>query len=917
MPRISKLLTAALFATTSLSPAAFAQVEPAVADDQTTTGDTVSETSETGSEIIVTGTRETGTKVADSATPITLLSEDAIGRVGVPNLNKSLTQLVPSFTAQTQGTDMASFSLSARLRGVSPNHTLVMVNGKRRHGNSILQVINGAFGGSAAPSIDLIPPDAVQRIEILQDGAAAQYGSDAIAGVINIILKSNTSGVSAKTSVGEYYDGEGRTYSASGNIGLPVGDSGFLSLTLFQRSNDFTTIGDGQFTVKNLNGSRNTTVSAAFAPIYDSIIARDADAEINGGQPKSQLYIAQYNFGYEFDGFEVYSFGDVSYRHGDALQGYRPPNRICSSSALPGTCLQSTITDGLVPHIEVKQDEFSITNGIRSESGDWNWDLSGTYAEDVAKVFTTGSANASLFTTTFNAGRNASFCAVNNCTTMTAAQIATAANASPTAVAAGQAAGTTPSAFFDGSFKFTQFVGTLDVRKEFEVGFVQPLTFAFGAEYRKETYGISQGDAGSLFIEGGQSFPGYAASDATTIKRNAQSVYANVIAKPAPDWTVDLAGRFEHYSDFGDTVIGKATTRYDFTPGFALRATASTGFRAPALAESGYSATNVGPTSAVLQLAPSSPGAAAAGFGALKPEKSLNFSAGTVLRPTSRLIVTLDGYYIRIKDRIVSSGTIVGQDAAPFPTPAVRRTNLINGIQAFTLVQTAITASGKSLDPTVLQSGSLSLQTFTNGIDTRTVGLELSARYPVYFDFGTLDLTLGANYNETKVTKNRLGNLFNLQAQAIIETSSPKFKSVFGMLFTSGRFTANARATYFSKTVALVQPNAFSTTVRPVQGDGTPGYYEGAVKAALVADLELAYDLTDFLNIAVGADNIFDKKPEIPALVADYNPASPAVGWLAGRSPYVNNGGTINAPYTGGPYGTNGGYYYARLSLKF
>ena len=364
-------------------------------------------------------------------------------------------------------------------------------------------------------------------------------------------------------------------------------------------------------------------------------------------------------------------------------------------------------------------------------------------------------------------------------------------------------------------------------------------------------------------------------------------------------------------------MIGKLTTRYDFSPMFALRGTVSTGFRAPSLAESGYSSTNVGPTSAVLQLAPASAGAAAAGFGALKPEKSLNFSAGMVFRPTPRLIVTLDGYYIRIKDRIVSSGTIVGQDATPFPTPAVKRTNIINGKTAYDLVQSVIAASGKSLDPTVLQSGSLSLQTFTNGIDTRTWGLELSARYPIDLSFGKLDLTLGANYNDTKVINSRLGTLFNLQSQAIIELASPKFKSVFGMNFSSGRFGLTSRATYYGKTTALVQPNAFSTTVRPITGDGTAGYYAGVVKAAVIVDLEVNYDLTDFLNLAVGADNLFNKMPEIPDLVADYNPASPAAGWLAGRSPYVNGGATIGAPYNHGPYGTNGGYYYARLSLKF
>lgn len=859
-----------------------------------------------GDEIIVTGTREVGTKAADAAAPIQLLSQDAISRVGQPNLNQALTQIVPSFTAQTQGTDMASFSLSARLRGVSPNHTLVMVNGKRRHGNAILQVINGAFGGSAAPSIDLIPPDAVQRIEILQDGAAAQYGSDAIAGVINIITKSNDSGVTAKGTIGQYYDSEGLQYAVSTNFGLPIADAGFINVSLFHRWNDFTTIGDGQFQAINLTGNTPTNVSAAFKPLYDALNARNGTADINGGQPRSTLNVGFVNAGYDFGDVQLYAFGDVSRRHGKALQGYRQPNRVCVDTANPATCLQRTITDGMVPWIEVISNEFSATAGIKGEVSEWNWDLGFTYAEDLAKVYTTHSANASLFNDTFNRARSAYLLANPGATANSAA-----------AIAAGQAGAFTPSDFYDGSFKFTQFTTTLDIRKEFDVGFENPLTFAFGGEYRKETYGIAAGDEGSRYVEGGQSFPGYALSDASSLKREAIGFYGNLIVKPVANWTVDIAGRYEHYSDFGDTVIGKFTTRYDFSDAFALRGTVSTGFRAPSLQESGYSATNVGPTSAVLQLAPSSAGAAAAGFGRLKPEKSFNLSGGIVVRPTPRFVLTLDGYYIRIKDRIVSSGNITGQDQTVFPTPGIRRTNIINGLTAYDLVQNAIRASGKSLDPTVLQSGQLSIQTFTNGIDTETWGLELSARYPIELGMGKLDLSLGANYNKTKVTNSRLGGLFNLQSEAIIEQSSPDFKTVLGALFTSGGFSANLRATYYSKVVQLVTPNAFSAnSLRPITGDGTPGYYGGEVKPAVIADLELGYDLTSFLNFAVGANNLFNKKPEVPELVADYNPA--VAGWLlAGRSPYVNGSGSINAPYNHGPYGTNGGYYYARVTLNF
>lgn len=904
MPRYTRFLTAALIASTALTTAAMAQdVAPQAAD--TTTPDA-------GAEIIVTGTRASGQQAAQSATPIQLLSQDAITRVAQPNLNQALTQLVPSFQAQTQGTDMSSFSLSARLRGISPNHTLVMVNGKRRHGNSILQVINGAFGGSAAPSIDLIPPDIVKRIEVLQDGAAAQYGTDAIAGVINIILRSDTEGGTIRLNAGQYYDGEGTTYSASGNFGMKIGESGFFDLSLFHRRNDYTTIGDGQFSVRNLDGRRANNVPVLFQPIYDSIIARGADANINGGQPKSQLNLAFYNAGYDFGGAELYSFGNVSYRHGDALQGYRIPRRICETTAGtdPALCLQRTVTNGMVPHIEVKQQEFSTTNGVRLDIGEWNVDGSVTYAEDKSTILTTKSAAASLYADTFARAKAA---AIAGGATVAAANAAAAAFANASA----------PDYFYDGSFKFTQFVGNLDVKRPIELGLAEPLNFAFGFEYRKETYALTPGDAQSTYFEGGQSFPGYTTGDASSLKRNVQAGYVDLALKPTDAWMIDLAGRFEHYSDFGNTTIGKLTTRYDFSPAFALRGTVSTGFRAPTLQEAGYSSTSVGPTSAILQLAPSSPGAAASGFGALKPEKSLNLSGGVVLRPVPRLIVTLDGYYIKIRDRIVSSGNIIGRNAVPIGSSAAVEqaarvlTPLINGLTPYQLVLNSIIASGKGLDPSVVEFGTIGLGTFTNGIDTRTVGLEFSARYPIDTGIGNFDLSLSANYNKTKVTKSKLGTLFNSNSIAVIEKASPDFKSVFNALYTTGPFAANLRATYFSKTAQLVQPNSLSTAPRPIADVwGGPGYYEGVVKPAVIVDLELSYDVTEFANVAVGANNLFNKMPEVPGLVPDYDPNNPS--WRAAtRSPYVNGGGAINAPYNFGPYGTNGGYYYARATIKF
>lgn len=892
MNRISKACCSILLASTALT-AAHAQEVP---DDQ--------------GDIIVTGTRSVGTQVAESAAPIQLLTEDALSRVGQPNLNQALTQIVPSFQAQTQGTDMASFSLSARLRGISPNHTLLLVNGKRRHSNAILQVINGAFGGSAAPSLDLIPTDAIQRVEIFQEGAAAIYGSDAIAGVINLILKSNDSGATVKGSIGQYYDGEGMQYSGSGNFGLPIGDSGFLNVTLFHRRNDVTTIGEGQFTARNLDGSTNSSVSSAFRPIYDALNARDGTSGINGGQPKSQLNIGFFNAGYDAGDVELYAFGDVSYRHGDALQGFRPPNRVCASfndpitnvrvPSSPEYCFQPTVAGGMVPHIEVKQEEFSLTGGAKGDISGWTWDLAVSYSEDVARVFTTRSANAAAFSKTF-------------IDAYTAARLAGASQ--PDAAIAGQAGAFTPRDFYDGKFVFTQFTSTLDITKDIDLGMPEPVTLAFGGEYRRESYEIGAGDELSRYFEGGQSFPGYGIDDAGKVKRNSKSGYLNFILHPLEGWTVDIAGRVENYSDFGTTTVGKLTTRYDFSDAFAVRGTISTGFRAPSLQEQRYSANSVGPTQATLQVLPGTPASLAAGFGALRPEKSTNISLGTVIRPVPKMVISLDGYYIKIRDRIVSTGSIRGQRARQFPTPGSRigidePGELINGLTPYDLVTSVIRASGKNLDQTVIQSGDLSIQTYTNGIDTETWGAEFSARYPLELDFGMLDLSLGVNYNDTKVVRNGLGNLFNLQAQAIIEQASPKWKGVFGALFTSGGFAANMRATYYSKTVALVTPNVTSTTTPPIAGT----YYEGVVDPAVIFDLELAYDFTESVNVAIGANNLFNKIPEIPPLVADYDPTT----WpTTGRSPYINGSGSINAPYNHGPYSTSGGYYYARLTFKF
>lgn len=822
-----------------------------------------------GGAIIVTGTRAVGMQAAEAAAPIQVLSEETLSHVGQPNLNQALTQIVPSFTAQTQGTDMSSFALSARLRGLSPNHTLVLVNGKRRHGSGILQVIAGPFQGSAAPSIDLIPPDAVSRIEVLQEGAAAVYGTDAIAGVINLILKDQTEGGSFKVTGGQYYDSEGEMFSASGNVGFKLGEDGYFNLTAFHRRQDYTTVGTGQVQVTRLDGTLQPT-----APAQWSNLAGDALSGINGGQPKSYLTEVFYNMGYDFGGIELYSFGDYAHRIGYAKQGYRHPKRICyetgnlggsvtTAAYNPSICYANTGVAGMVPLQHVTQDEYSFTVGAKGEVSGWNYDLSTTYGSDRNDIWTERSAHREVWQESFAASRLPGSTVTPN----------------------------TPDKAYDGGFRLSQTTVTADVRKEFDVGMAEPLTFAFGGEYRRDTYEIVAGDFYSTYKTGVQSFPGYKSTDAGDFKRSSRAGYLNFILTPLDGWSVDLAGRYEDYTDFGDTTIGKITTRYDISDAFAIRGTASTGFRAPTLAEQKYSTINVGPTSAVAQLPAGTPAALLLGFNSLKPEKSTNLSAGFVVRPVPKLAITVDGYYIKIKDRIAGTA----------PRFAVQGGVVQPGGAA---IFNALAAAGIVLDAALPNVG---VASFTNGIDTRTWGIDFSAAYPVMLDFGRLDLSLTANYNQTKITKNKIPAVFSAVSESYIEDASPDYKVVAGFLFSSGRFKLNARETFYGKTSVLVTPGVSATALTAA---GLPTTYDGAVKATALTDLEASYDLTDSVTFSVGANNLFNKRPEIPALLQ-------GVTIPAGTSPYVNGSGTYNAYYGHGPYGTSGGYYYARIDFKF
>ncbi|QJD91135.1 TonB-dependent receptor [Duganella dendranthematis] len=774
--------------------------------------------------VIVTGTRSSGIKVENSASPIQVLDSASLARTGQPDLIQALAQNLPSFTAQAFGGDAANLTLSARLRGLSPNNTLVLINGKRRHGTANLAVLGGPYQGGAAADLNYIPVSAIDHIEVLQDGAAAQYGSDAIAGVINIILKSNNHGGTATANGGGYSDGGGRTLDGSANIGVEPFQDAFLSLTAESKYHGYSDRG----------GIDPRVVDPANVALYPGMFQEPGYPHVNKIQGDAQyhLSVVAANFGWDISpDSQLYAFATAGRKEARAYENYRLPSR-----------LPKIYPTGFSPKETMKEEDFAFTGGYKTKAAGWNIDLSSTYGRDKARIGVADSGNVSLFNDT----------------------------------------GFTPTVFSAGAFIASQLTTTLEASKEFDIGWAKPLNIAGGIEHRIDKYEIEAGDEASRYKEGSQSYPGFSLTDAGSHRRTNKAAYLDFAGNPIADLTLDLAARYEHFSDFGNAKVGKFTTRYDFSPVVALRGTVSNGFRAPTLAESYYSATNVSPGSAFVQLAPNSAGAKLVGVDGLKPERSTNFSVGLVLNPASNLSMTLDAYQITIRDRIVGSGALNGS-GADVVSPAV---------------VAAIKANGNVLDSSVTTTG---INIFSNAVNTRSRGVEfvttLNERYGTA---GSVDWSIAANYNKVEVIKiNQVPaqllpqTLLDRTAISDLETASPKMRLNLGALWKIGNWTVNLREAIYGKSSEWQHP------------DGSSNYYLTKIATKAITDLEVGYKLNSAWSLAVGANNLFNTYPN------GINP-----GMLAEQRGNNDNGAVTVLP-SFSPFGINGGYYYARANYKF
>jgi iron complex outermembrane recepter protein len=884
--------------------------------------------------VIVTGTRVQGMTAADSAAPITVLGTDALTHgTGSADLRQALGQTIPSFTAQQFGNDTANLTLSAALRGLSPNDTLVLINGKRRHYTGNLHVDGGDFtSGSSAPDISLIPEAAIDHVEVLLDGAAAQYGTDAIAGVVNIILKNKSSGGSLSATTGDYYDrggvptdnglkAGGTKYDVSYNMGLPLFDKGFANVTIEKQYGNFTQNGgpDNRVAGGGANGLGLATGPVGGVPL-SVLQGMPGYPRVNpiDGNPEYQLTMASVNSGYDFsDNFGIYAFGTIAHKFGKSYENNRMPSQIeatpgssqpCTAanpdgydqgsstanglspscggpfalatangnSAAPGTAGAGLnpgtgqvissgnpgsytapgelimYPEGFRPMEVLKEDDYQYNVGEKFNVFGWAVDAGVGYGKDIDNIYTWNSGNRSLFIDTH----------------------------------------TSPVNFYDGSFSASQFTGTIDATHAYNVGLASPLTVAVGLEAREDTYAIGAGDPDSYYKEGAQSFPGFTPSAAGDHSRKNYAGYIDLAVAPIEQLQIDVAGRAEHYTDFGDTQIGKITARYDINPQWAIRGTISTGFRAPTLAEEFYTAVNVSPNSATVQLPADSAAAKVLGLPNLVPEVSTSYSAGIVAHPLDDLSVTLDAYSIAIGNRITSSSTV----------------NSAGGAINTPLVNQAIAADGVVLDPTATQNGATA---FLNGISTLTQGVDLTANYPTDFGaYGLVDWTFAANYNQTSISRvaptpavltasNAGATFFFPNTLYNFSHSATPEKVGLTANWSLDQFGITLRETFYGPTHNYTSPEGCTTLDTCVYDPQAP---------VGITDLEVRYNVTEQLQFALGANNLFNIRPD--TVPYDVNAYGVGAGGPA-------DGGNVVGNPVAAAFDPNGGYYYGRVTFNF
>jgi iron complex outermembrane receptor protein len=869
------------------STAAFALIsaQPAFAQDSEAVTTAASEEGE--DSIVVLGTRRTDRSAVDTASPVDVISADELGAQPAANMLDAVKNIVPSFfVSQNTISDASTFVRSPSLRGLPADNILVMFNGKRYNRSALVQVYSGgdtALGfGSQGADISAIPAIAVANLQILREGATAQYGSDAIGGVLNYGLREDE-GIELQARYGQYYDnGDGKSYQVAGNFGTKLGDAGFINLSA--EYND--------------DGQTSRGVTRPIAVVFENLNPTLADqlpnypgpVQIWGSSP-SKGYKAVLNAGFDVtDNSELYFFANVARSKGNQSFNYRSPISAPTplvvdvgsgtpSTRSPGangafshpayltpcptgnaTCpagsfvrdanvfnFASLYPAGFTPRFIGVNKELYGTIGYKGEmDSGFRYDLSGSLSRNSLTLSMTDSLNASF-------------------------------------------GPQSQTEFEFGSLIQKELNLNLDVSYPIEAGLASPITLSAGAEYRKETYKATEGDlqsyaAGpfasqSLYV---QTAPGVYAFDSTVNFSPAASGYGGTSPASAGSFSqknfalyvgaetdlsdalsVGVAGRYEDYNTFGSTFVGKFNMLYNFTDWFAIRATFGTGFHAPSPGQSNVEilTTNFVQGNQVQTgtYQVDNPISQYYGAKALTPEKSTNFGVGFVIKPTSSLSLTMDAYSIKVRNRIGITQTFDVTAADIIALPALASVGVGGDVNYF-----------------------------TNGFDTTTSGLDVIGTYRTDVGSGKLNMTLAYNYNKSDVTDFD-PQVISAAQRSDISNFAPRHRAILSAGLQVGDFSINARENYYSSW--------------SVEAD-YPGQRFGA---KFTSDLDVSYTIADHYTLTVGANNLFNTKPDRIA-PSTSNPIYALTGSTGDGQIY---------PRSGGPFGINGGFWYARIRVKY
>ena len=786
-------------------------------------------------EVVVVGTRTAGHTVEDSLAPIDLVTPEAIRQsAALPGeIGAAIQSLVPSFNLPRQSnSNFADVVRPAQLRNLSPDQVLVLVNGKRRHTTSTLTTESKLGKGTSPVDFNSIPVGAIKRIEVLRDGAGAQYGSDAIAGVVNVVLKDANEGGEATASWGQNRTefkptgksvNDGDTLFASLNAGFG-GGGGFLNLTAEYHDRDATQrAGLDQIpffenqTAPNLALAGQQNYRAGDGATEDVLFMYNAALPVGGG-------------------LELYSFGGYSDRNAEGANFFRYPDSFSDDCLCELHNVAAIYPNGFIPVLEADNVDLSLAAGIRGELGSgWNWDLSAVYGSNDFDHDVTHSLNASL-------------------------------------------GAASPTRFNVGEYKLSQVDARFDMTRPFDVGgLAKPLNLAWGVEYRRENYETKPGDpesyeAGPIVGAdiGTQAGSGLKPEETVDVDRDAVSGYVDLEADLTDRFQAGIAGRYEDYSDFGSSVNGKISARYELTPAFAVRATVGTGFRAPSLTQSFFRGSTTsfgegGQLEDVLNLPTDDPIALLLGAQELDPEESVSYNLGFVVTPANAFRLTIDFYRVDIDDRITLSERIGGPEVTDF------------------------------IESSLGIPGVLGVRFFTNAVDTQTEGFDVVAEYAFELGAGSLALAAAYNRSDTDVTHvdpnpavlDSLGVdnvLFGVEERNTLESASPDDKLILTAHWTSERWSVLARVTRWGEATRVFN---FGDGFEPEQTYG----------AEAGVDFDVEFAVTEKFRVAVGGNNVLDEYPDLSS--SDIN--------FFGNLPY-----DVLQPIT-----FNGAFFYLRTTYTF